>query len=180
MSTAARPDDDIFARASEVLRQASREEKLNLLRRAGVLADEPRPGDKVVARDLFGDPHFGVVVGVDRHRSRWMVLRSEQEGVELAPLEAFAAGGAVELVERAPAGEELSAVMTALDLRNTRFDFRDFRYPTSPRPPGEDPADLAALLATMGLSCAAEDLSRDAAWGERTGRYRDHRGRPLG
>ncbi len=177
MSTFSRPDDDVFARARAWLHGASREEKLDLLRRAGALADHPRLGDKVVAHDMFGDPSFGVVVGVDRDQGKWMVVHNGPTGVELAALDAFAGGGPVELVDRAPEGRENDAVKAALDLRGRPFDLQHFRYPEPPPADGDAGKLLVGLAAAAGLAFAADALLRDSSWDEDSGRYRDRRGR---
>ncbi len=176
MNTSNRRDDDVFARARASLDRASREEKLDLLRRSGALADHPRLGDKVVARDMFGDPQFGVVVGVDRGHDKWMVVHNGRDGVELAALDAFAGGGPVELVDRAPQGREKAAVKAALGLRGLRFDLRNFRYHDL-RANGDAGNRLVGLAAAFGLAFAADALRRDRSWDEDTGRYRDRRGR---
>ncbi len=177
MSTSSQRDDDAFARARAALQRASREEKLNLLRRSGALADHPRLGDKVVAHDMFGDPHFGVVVGVHQEQDKWMVVRSGLAGVELVALDDFAGGGPVELVDRAPEGRETAAVNAALDLRGRSFDLQHFRYPDPPRPRADAGKLLVGLAAAVGLAIAADALTRDRSWDEDTGRYRDRRGR---
>ncbi|MEZ4320867.1 MAG: hypothetical protein R3F61_25545 [Myxococcota bacterium] len=167
----------MFSRARASLLRASREEKLELLRRSGALADHPRLGDKVVAHDMFGDPHFGVVVGVDREQGKWRVVSNGPTGVELTPLDVFASGGAIELVGRAPEGQEPAAVTAALELRGQAFDLREFRYPEPPRTNGEVGNLLVGLAAAAGLALAAHALQRDRSWDEDTGRYRDRRGR---
>lgn len=174
MTTSHGPDAKMFARAREALRTASRTEKLDLLRRAGALADRPHLGDKVVARDMFGDAHFGVVVGVDAAQGEWMVVRHAATGVVLASLDAFSGRGVVELIDRAPAGAAPAAVKAALGLVGQSVDLKHFDYPEAPRAEGDETAlDVAGML---GLTLAADALERDRSWNEDTGRYRDRRG----
>jgi hypothetical protein len=168
-------DDEYFERSRAAFWRSSPEERLDVMRRANVLADHATPGDRVQAYDMFGDPHPAVVVGVDRREGVWMVVREGAAGVELCTLEAFTDRKDAHLVARAAEGAEAAAVKAALDLLGQPTGLGDFRHPAPPADPTELLAALARTLEEHGLTLEPEALARDESWNEASERYRDRR-----
>lgn len=172
---------DAHRDASQAFRSLTPEQMRQRLREAGVLGITPQIGDKVRVLDRHEDWHYGVVVGTDARRRVCVVHNTPDGTVAVSPLDRFAAGHRVQMVQRAPTGREYEAAAQAATLLGTRYDLAEFDAAKLPpaAPPPNDGARLAlgVALAAVGLLAAAVLLSDDAEWDESAGRYRDARGR---
>ena len=172
---------DAHREASKAFRSLTPEQMRQRLREAGVLGITPQIGDKVRVLDRHEDWHYGVVVGTDA-AGRISVVHNGANGVvEVSPLERFADGSRVQMVQRAPAGREYEAAAQAASLLRKRYDLANFDAATlpaaAPAPNNGARIALGVALAAVGLLAVAVLLSDDAEWDESAGRYRDARGR---
>ena len=168
--------------ASEELRRMTPEQMRDLMREAGVLGITPQLGDKVRVLGRFDLWHYGVVVGTDRQGRVSVVHNDKELGVVVEPLEAFANGQRVQMVQRAPAGSEYEVAARAASLVGKRYDLLNFNCEHLANFAHEGVARspqlaLGGLLAAFGLIAAAVALSGDRNWDESAARYRDARGR---
>lgn len=162
---------EAYAQAFGSFQRLSREEKLERLRRAGVLGLTPHVGDKVRVVGPNGSWRYGIVLG-EREGQVLVACNRESSTVELQTLEDFSLGQAVQMVQRAPVDREQSAAARALQLVGRAADLSTFDL----APSWSGGAAMAALAA-IGLAAAVVALSNDRSWDENVARYRDGRGR---
>lgn len=176
------PYAEVHRAASEMLRGMSPDEARAFMREAGVLGITPQVGDKVRVLGRFDLWHYGIVVGTDRQGRVSVVHNDTDLGVVVAPLETFANGHRVQMVQRAPQGHEYGVAARAASLVGKRYDLVNFNaeqlanvaYEGTSRSPQ---LALGGILAAFGLMVVAVALSGDRAWDESAARYRDARGR---
>lgn len=177
------PAADAHRQASEAFRSLSPEHQRERMRAAGVLGVTPQLGDKVRGVGRLDTWRYGIIVGADQAgHGRVHVAWDNGMGVVVEPLDEFAAGRRVEMIQRAPAGWEYEVAAHVMRHRGQRLDLRTFDVGSVVAPPAPTPQPsglvlLGALLAGAGLAAIAVALSEDREWDESVGRYRDARGK---